>query len=101
MRGPLSEASRRQTATIVGGLFEWLVGVEALRVNPFQAVPRKRTATGPGSQRRLLEAAQVAAVFDAMVDISYFAAIKYGISLRVGLEMGVPRPPNPPPMKLP
>ncbi len=66
LRGPLSEASRRQTATIVGGLFDWLVGVQALRVNPFQAVPRLRAARGPGSQRRFLEAEQVAAVFDAI-----------------------------------
>jgi len=66
LRGPLSEASRRQTATIVGGLFDWLVGVQALRVNPFQAVPRTRSARGPGSQRRFLEAEQVAAVFDAI-----------------------------------
>ena len=66
LRGPLSEASRRQTATIVGSLFDWLVGVQALRVNPFQAVPRARTARGPGSQRRFLEAEQVAAVFDAI-----------------------------------
>jgi site-specific recombinase XerD len=66
LRGPLSEASLRQTATIVGGLFEWLVGVLALRVNPFQAVPRARSARGPGSQRRFLEAEQVAAVFDAV-----------------------------------
>jgi site-specific recombinase XerD len=66
LRGPLSEASLRQTATIVGGLFEWLVGVQALRVNPFQAVPRARSARGPGSQRRFLEAEQVAAVFDAV-----------------------------------
>lgn len=64
--GPLSEASRRQTATIVGGLFDWLVGVQALRVNPFQALPRARMARGPGSQRRFLEAEQVAAVFDAI-----------------------------------
>ncbi len=26
LRAPLSEASRRQTATFVGGLFDWLVG---------------------------------------------------------------------------
>ena len=50
-----------------------------------------------GDLRRAEEAQRgAAAVFDAMVDISYFAAIKYGISLRVGLDMGVPRPPNPP-----
>lgn len=66
LRGPLSEASRRQTAVIVRGMFDWLVEVQALRVNPFQAVPRKRAATGPGSQRRFLEAEQVMAVFDAI-----------------------------------
>ncbi|MDK3022719.1 tyrosine-type recombinase/integrase [Cupriavidus taiwanensis] len=66
LRGPLSEASRRQSAVIVGILFDWLVRVGALRVNPFVMVPRARAVTGPGSQRRFLELEQVAAVFDAI-----------------------------------
>ncbi|CAG9180179.1 Tyrosine recombinase XerC [Cupriavidus laharis] len=66
LRGPLSEASRRQSAVIVGGLFNWLVGVGALRVNPFASVPRVRADGGPGSQRRFLELEQVTAVFEAI-----------------------------------
>ncbi|WER50889.1 site-specific integrase [Cupriavidus sp. WKF15] len=66
LRGPLSEASRRQSAVIVGGLFDWLVRIGALRINPFASVPRVRAATGPGSQRRFLELEQVAAVFEAI-----------------------------------
>lgn len=66
LRGPLSDASRRQSAVIVGGLFDWLVGVGALRINPFAPVPRERSTTGPGSQRRFLELEQVAAVFEAI-----------------------------------
>jgi len=66
LRGPLSEASRRQSAVIVGSLFDWLVRVGALRINPFAPVPRERSATGPGSQRRFLELEQVAAVFEAI-----------------------------------
>lgn len=66
LRGPLSEASRRQSAVIVGGLFDWLVRVGALRINPFASVPRVRAATGPGSQRRFLEVEQVAAVFEGI-----------------------------------
>uniref|UniRef100_UPI003F492249 tyrosine-type recombinase/integrase n=1 Tax=Cupriavidus yeoncheonensis TaxID=1462994 RepID=UPI003F492249 len=66
LRGPLSEASRRQSAVIVGGLFDWLVRVGALRTNPFASVPRLRAASGPGSQRRFLELEQVAAVFEAI-----------------------------------
>ncbi|WP_238587352.1 hypothetical protein [Cupriavidus sp. IDO] len=50
----------------MGGLFDWQVAVQALRVNPFQAIPRSRAARGPGSQRRFLEAEQVTAVFDAI-----------------------------------
>lgn len=66
LRGPLSEASRRQSAVIVGILFDWLVRVGALRVNPFVMVPRARAVTGPGSQRRFLELEQVVAVFEAI-----------------------------------
>ncbi|WP_454743823.1 tyrosine-type recombinase/integrase [Cupriavidus necator] len=66
LRGPLSEASRRQSAVIVGILFDWLVRVGALRVNPFAMVPRARAVTGPGSQRRFLELEQVVAVFEAI-----------------------------------
>lgn len=66
LRGPLSEASRRQSAVIVGILFDWLVRVGALRVNPFVMVPRARAVTGPGSQRRFLELEQVAAVFEVI-----------------------------------
>ncbi|SCU77833.1 Tyrosine recombinase [Cupriavidus necator] len=66
LRGPLSEASRRQSAIIVSGLFDWLVRVGALRVNPFAMVPRARAVTGPGSQRRFLELEQVVAVFEAI-----------------------------------
>ncbi|KWR91478.1 tyrosine-type recombinase/integrase [Cupriavidus sp. IDO] len=66
LRGPLSEASRRQSAVIVGILFDWLVRVGTLRVNPFVMVPRARAITGPGSQRRFLELEQVMAVFEAI-----------------------------------
>lgn len=66
LQGPLSEASRRQSAIIVGILFDWLVRVGALRINPFATVPRARVATGLGSQRRFLELEQIDAVFEAI-----------------------------------
>ncbi|BDB30060.1 site-specific integrase (plasmid) [Cupriavidus sp. P-10] len=66
LHGPLSEASRRQSAVIVGTLFDWLVRVGALRINPFATVPRERVAAGRGSQRRFLEFDQIDAVFAAI-----------------------------------
>ncbi|MFC4518430.1 tyrosine-type recombinase/integrase [Cupriavidus pinatubonensis] len=66
LQGPLSVASRRQSAIIVGILFDWLVRVGALRINPFVTAPRARVATGLSSQRRFLELEQIDAVFAAI-----------------------------------
>ncbi|MGA3976919.1 tyrosine-type recombinase/integrase [Ralstonia nicotianae] len=66
LRGALSEASAHQSALIAGAFFRWLVGIEAIRVNPFAAPPRPRRRHEPGSQQRFLELAQLAAVFEAI-----------------------------------
>ena len=61
--GPLSEASARQSALIAGGFFKWLVDMQAIRVNPFAALPRPRRARGAGSQHHFLELEHLRAVF--------------------------------------
>ncbi|WP_247546249.1 tyrosine-type recombinase/integrase [Ralstonia solanacearum] len=66
LRGPLSEASARQSALIAGSFFNWLVGVQAIRVNPFSALPRSRRPRGPGSQHHFLELDHLRAVFEAI-----------------------------------
>lgn len=66
LRGPLSEASARQSALIAGGFFKWLVDMQAIRVNPFAALPRARRARGAGSQQHFLELDHLRAVFAAI-----------------------------------
>ncbi len=66
LRGPLSEASARQSALIARSFFGWLVKMAALRVNPFPALPRPRRARGPGSQQHFLELDHLRAVFDTL-----------------------------------
>jgi len=66
LRGPLSEASARQSALIAGGFFAWLVDMQAIRVNPFAALPRTRRARGAGSQQHFLELDHLRAVFAAI-----------------------------------
>lgn len=66
LRGPLSEASARQSALIASGFFSWLVGIQAIRINPFAALPRARRARGAGSQQHFLELDHLRAVFAAI-----------------------------------
>lgn len=66
LRGPLSEASARQSALIARSFFGWLLKMAALRVNPFPALPRPRRARGPGSQQHFLELDHLRAVFDTI-----------------------------------
>lgn len=66
LRGPLSEASARQSVLIAGSFFKWLVDIEAIRVSPFAALPRTRRRREPGSQQRFLELDHLRAVFETI-----------------------------------